>query len=421
MDGPRPLSEAPEPSLSQREVRPRRRSWRGWFWLGLVLVTVAAAGTYYWYWRLAPAASSPTSARAGAPPAPPVTVSVPLREDVTEWNEFTGQFAAREFVEIRARISGYLEAIDFKDGQLVKKGDRLFVIDQRPYSIALATAQAQLVQTQARLDLANHQLNRAIELRRNENIAAQTYDERLQEVRAATAGVDTAKTAIRSAELDLDYTRITAPVAGRIGQHLVSVGNLITGGNIGQTTLLTTIVSLDPIQFNFDMSEADYLEFQRAKAQGAFKSTPDGRVPVFARLANETGWPHEGTLDFVDNELNRSAGTIRVRAVFANGDFAITPGEFGRLRLPISAPHEALLIPDSAILTGQSRKIVMTAKADGTVEPRVVTPGPIIDGLRVIRDGLGPTDEVIINGLLRARPGGKVSPAPGKIEPSPAP
>lgn len=352
-----------------------------------------------------------------APPGPPpVTVSTPVQRDIIEWDEFTGQFAAVDYVEIRARVSGYLTEIHFTDGDIVKKGDLLFVIDPRPFEIARASAQAQVAEAQAKVDLATVQLQRAAELRRSDFTPAATFDERRADLRNATAALDSAHAAVNSAELDVEFTHVTAPVTGRVSQHLVSIGNLINGGATGTTTLLTTIVSLDPIHFFFDMSEGDYLAYQRAVASGRLASTRESSLVVGVRLSDETDWKRQGILDFIDNSVNRGAGTIRARAVFANQDLFIAPGQFGRIRIPGSERYEAILVPDSALVTDQSRKLVMTVKDDGTVEPRVVRPGPIVDGLRVIRDGLGPKDRIIINGLVRARPGQKVTPQPGKIE-----
>src|SRR5882672_10796663 len=348
---------------------------------------------------------------------PPVTVSAPLQRNIVEWDEFTGQFAAVDYVELRARVSGYLTEIHFTDGDIVKKGDLLFVIDTRPFEIARDSAQAQIAQAQARLDLANAQLQRTTESRRSDFAPQSTLDERRAETRGATAALDLARAAVRSAELDLEFTHITAPVAGRVGRHQVSIGNLINGGASGTTTLHTTIVSLDPIHFFFDMSEGDYLAYQRAVAGGRLGSTRDSSLLTEVRLTDETQWKRQGILDFVDNSVDRGAGTIRARGVFANADLFITPGQFGRIRIPGSGRYEAILVPDSALVTDQSRKIVMTVKDDGTVEPRIVRPGPMVDGLRVIREGLGPKDRIVIDGLVRARPGQKVTPQPGEIKP----
>lgn len=357
-----------------------------------------------------------TAAAQAPPPAPPaVTVAAPLQREVVEYDEFTGQFAAVEFVELRARVSGYLQSHHFEEGQIVKKGDLLFVIDPRPFEAALASAKAQLGQAQARVELADRQLARAAELRGRDFVAASTYDERLQEQRVATAAVEIAKAAVRTAELDVEFARILAPVSGRIGRREVSDGNLVSGGSGAGNTLLTTIVSLDPIYFVFDMSEGDFIAYQRAVQSGRLQSTRDA-ITVFARLRDEPDWPREGKLNFVDNQVNRSAGTIRARAVFPNPDGFLTPGQFGRIRLPGSEPYKALLIPDAAILTDQSQKIVMTVNAEGVVSPKMVRPGPIYDGLRIIRSGLAPEDRVIINGLVRARPGAKVTPQPGEIK-----
>ena len=354
---------------------------------------------------------------ADAPAAPPaVTVSQPIQRELAEWDEYTGQFAAKEYVEIRARVSGYLTEIHFEDGQIVKEGDLLFVIDPRPYEATLAAARAQLAQANAQVDLATQQLNRSAELRKKDFEPASNYDQRVSDLKVATAATESAKAAIRSAELNVGFTRITAPLTGRISNHQVSVGNLVSGSDSSATPALTTIVSLDPIYFYFDMSEGDYLTYQRATAAGKLDEARDSS-PVYVRLTDETEWPRRGLLNFIDNQVDRGAGTIRARATFPNSDFFVTPGQFGRIRIPASERYSAILIPDGAVVTDQSRKVVMTVKDDGTVEPKVVRPGPMTDdGLRIIRSGLAPTDRVIINGLVRARPGGKVTPQPGKIE-----
>jgi RND family efflux transporter MFP subunit len=350
---------------------------------------------------------------AQTPPA--VTVSEPLQREVVEYAEYTGQFAAFEYVELRARVGGYLQSHHFEEGQIVKKGDLLFIIDPRPFEAALASARAELSQAEARVDHAKRQLARAGLLRERDFVAASTYDERLQEQRVSLAAVEIAKAAVRAAELDVEFSRILAPVSGRTSRREVSDGNLISGGSGNGNTLLTTIVSLDPIYFVFDMSEADFTAYQRAVQAGRLQSTRDA-VPVFARLRDEPDWPREGRLDFVDNQVNRSAGTIRVRARFPNPDGFLTPGQFGRIRLPGSESYKALLVPDSAILSDQSQKIVMIVDADGTVVSKVVRAGPTYDGLRIVRAGLAPNDKVIINGLAMARVGGRVTPQAGEIK-----
>ena len=380
------------------------------------MALAVGGGVWLWYDGSLPGTTTPAQAQTAAPPPPPVTVSHPLRRDLIEWDEFTGQFGAVDYVEIRARVPGYLQSIHFQDGQLVEKGALLFVIDPRPYEAALASAKAQLAQSNARLDLANQQLARAGALRQRDVLSASTYDERVQEVRVAAAGVEVSKSAVETAELDLEFTRITAPVSGRVSQREVSIGNLIAGGTGGTPTLLTTIVSLDPIYFNFDMSESDFLAYQRATARGLLEQQRDGEVGVQARLFDESDWPLKGRIDFVDNQVDRGAGTIRVRAVFDNPTLMLTPGQFGRLRLPGSERYTATLVPDSAIVSDQSSKIVLTVAEDGTVVPKPVRPGPIEDGLRIIRSGLEPTDRVIISGIVRARPGSKVTPQDGEIQ-----
>jgi RND family efflux transporter MFP subunit len=408
---------APQAAPSTSTPPPPPRSHIPWLF-GLGVLAVAVAGGFYWYQNRAPQSAEP-AAGASMPP-PLVTVASPLQQEIVEWDEFTGQFAAVEYVELRARVAGYLQSVHFEDGQIVKKGDLLFVIDPRPYEIALASAKAQLDEASARVDLAGRQLSRASKLRKDDFVAASTYDERAQELASSTAAVEAAKAAIRQAELDLEFTRITAPLSGRIGRHLVSVGNLIADGGGSAATLLATVVSLDPIYFDFDVSETDFLAYQRATISGRLKSAREGDFEVFAHLPDEEKWTIKGRLDFVDNQVDRATGTIRARAEFPNPDLLITPGQFGRIRIPGSEPYQAILIPDSALVTDQSNKLVMTVTADGTVVPKAVRPGPGYDplGLRIIREGLEPTDQIIINGLIRARPGAKVTPEPGKIEPS---
>jgi len=397
---------------------PRRTSRAAWLF-GIAVLVAAAAGGFYWYQNTASNAAPPPAA--AAMPPPEVTVAVPLQREITEWDEFTGQFSAVDFVEMRPRVSGYIESVHFKDGQLVNAGDLLYIIDPRPFEIALASAQAQLESANAQRQLAEAQLARAQTLRKSDFVAASTYDERLAELRSAGAAVETANAAIRSAQLDLEWTHVTAPIAGRIGRNAVTEGNLVVGGSGVNATLLTTIVTLDPIYLDFDVSESDFLAYQRASVAGRMKSTRDTAIPVFARLFDDEDWPLKGNLDFVDNRVNREAGTIRARAVFANPNRLITPGQFGRVRIPGSDPYKAILIPDSAIVTDQSRKLVLTVGADGKVVPKVIRPGPFNDelGLRIVREGLDPADRIVINGLLRARPGAQVTPVDGKIEPAP--
>lgn len=380
--------------------------------------SLAVAG----FWALSAAlAAAPAAAQAPPGGPPPVTVAEPLQKQLVEYDEFTGQFSAVDSVEIRARVSGYLESVHFRDGQMVQKGDLLFVIDPRPFEAALASAQAALAQANAKLDLASKQMSRAAELRRSDAVSVSTLDERQQEVKVAAAGVEVGKAQVRTAQLELDFTRVLSPVNGRISKREVSVGNLVSGGSGSGTTLLTTIVSLDPVYLDFDMSEPQYLSYQRAIAEGRLASQRDGAAAVDGRMIDEKGWTLKGKLDFLDNRVNRATGTIRARAVFDNPNMTLTPGQFGRVRLPASGIYTALLLPDAAIMSDQAMKLVLTVKEDGTVVPKPVRLGPLEDGLRIIRSGIEPTDRVVINGVFRARPGSKVTPEPGKVEPPKGP
>jgi membrane fusion protein, multidrug efflux system len=354
-----------------------------------------------------PAASSP-------PPPPAVTVSRPLQKTITEWDEYTGRFTAVETVEVRARVSGFIDSIHFRDGQIVKQGDLLFVIDPRPYRIAVEQAKAEVERARSRLQIATLDVERAAPLVRSQTVTEREFDTRRSTQREAAGAVASLEAALKQAELNLQWTEVRAPISGRISDRRVDAGNLITGGANGATPL-TVIVSLDPIHFEFDGSEADFLRYLRLAAAGARPSSRDVQNPVSVRLADETEYKHQGRMDFVDNVLNPKTGTIRGRAIFENKDGLLTPGYFGRLRL-FGGQHEALLVPDNAIMSDQSRKIVLTVAEDGTVGTKLVELGPIVDGLRVIRSGLAPTDRIVIEGLQRARPGQKVAPEDGKIE-----
>jgi RND family efflux transporter MFP subunit len=416
MTDPSPASTpSPEPFAP---IPPARGG--GWRWILLCLVLGAVVfGGGYWYFQHR-AMAPEQQAQAAPPPVLPVTVSKPLVQTITEWDEFTGQFEAVDSVEIRARVSGYLDRIGFEDGQMVKKGDMLFVIDPRPFEIALKSAQSALASANARLALAKQQLSRAESLRKNDFASQSTLDQRQQEMLSAAADAQVAQSAINSAQLNLDFTRIEAPLDGRIGRHEVSLGNLIMGGDTGETTLLTTIVSLDPIRLVFDMSESDYLAYQRREAEGKMASKRED-LPVEAHLTDEQDWTLKGKMDFVNNKVDRSSGTIRARAVFPNPGLLITPGQFGRIRITGSEPHEANLIPDAAIVSDQAKKIVMTVDPQGKVVPKPIRPGPGYRGLRIVREGLSKDDVIIIDGLLRARGGATVKPEQGKIEFPPEP
>ncbi|MEE3622647.1 efflux RND transporter periplasmic adaptor subunit [Nitrospirillum sp. BR 11752] len=354
-------------------------------------------------------------AAAAAPPA--VTVAQPLPRKIVDWDEFTGRFEAVQTVELRARVSGYLEQIKFRDGQLVQKGDLLFVIDPRPFQATLDKANADLQREKTRQALAVSELKRAAQLLAARAISQEEYDTRAQAEQESQAAVASAAAAARSAALDLEFTQIRSPISGRIGDRKIDIGNLVSGGS-AQSTLLATIVTRDPIYFVFDGSEADYLRYNRLALEGVRASSRDKANPVFVRLMDETTWTRKGEMDFVDNRLDPSSGTIRGRAVIPNKDDFLQPGTFGRLRLLGSGEYDALLVPDEAIASDQSHKIVMTVGEDGTVTPKPVVLGNLAYGLRVVKSGLAPTDRIIISGLTRARPGAKVTPQPGTITPA---
>jgi RND family efflux transporter MFP subunit len=347
---------------------------------------------------------------ASAPPPPAVTVTTPVQRSVVDQDEYVGRFVAVDSVEVRSRVSGYLSEIHFIDGQMVKKGDLLFVIDHRPFQIVLDQMRANLAQARANLAFTEADLARGKELVQNRTITEQVYDQRKQAKSVAEASVAAQEAMVHQAELDLnDYSELRAPIDGRIGDRRVSVGNLVTGGNGSNTTLLATIVSVDPIRFEFTFDEASYLRYQRFAGTNGQMTSGNGAVPVGLKLIDEQDFGHIGKMDFVDNVIDRSSGTIRGRAVFANPDGLFTPGMFGRIRVAGSPPYTALLIPDAAIGTEQARKFVLVVDDGGVARQKYVVPAQLDDGMRVIKEGLDPSDRVIINGLMRARPGMKVS------------
>jgi membrane fusion protein, multidrug efflux system len=351
---------------------------------------------------------------AASPPPPAVAVSHPLQKSITEWDEYTGRFTPLETVEIRARVSGFIDSVHFHEGQIVKKDDLLFVIDQRPYQIAVEQAKADIERAQAKLDIATDDVNRATPLVQSKTLTEREFDTRQSVQRDASGQLASANAALKQAQLNLEWTEVRAPIAGRISDKRVDAGNLISGGQAG-ATLLSVIVSIDPIHFVFDGSEADFLHYLRLAAAGTRPSSRDAPNPVAVRLADETDYTHLGRMDFVDNAINPKTGTIRGRAIFDNKDGFLTPGFFGRLRL-FGGTHDALLIPDGAIASDQANKIVFTVAEDGTVGTKRVELGPIVDGLRVVRSGLQPTDRIVIDGLPRARPGQKVTAEDGAIK-----
>lgn len=359
------------------------------------------------------------SQQPAAPPPPTVTVAKPAQRTVTDLDEYVGRFVAIDSVEIRARVSGYLDQVHFRDGQMVKQGDLLFSIDKRPFENMLAQTRGTLAQAKANLAFTEADLERARQLVRERTITEQAFDQRTQAFRSAQASVAANEALVRQAALDVEFTELRAPVAGRIGDRRVSPGNLVAGGSIPTTTLLATIVSLDPIRFEFTMDEASYLRYERLAQNSKEVTGREANVKVGLKLLDEKGFERTGNLDFVDNVIERSSGTIRGRAVFANPTGVLTPGMFGRIRVPGSASYNALLVPDAAVGTEQVRKFVLVIGTDNVAAAKYVTLGGLTeDNLRIIKDGLGPDDRVVVNGLMRVRPGQKVTPQEQGAAPS---
>jgi membrane fusion protein, multidrug efflux system len=343
-----------------------------------------------------------------APPPPPVTVAKPVTRTVIDQDEYVGRFIAVDSVDVRSRVAGTLDAVHFKDGQIVKKGDLLFTIDRRPFENTLAQARANLILARSNLTFAESDLARAQQLVREKAISEQVHDQRAQTKRNAEASVAANQAAVNQAELDLEFTEIKAPVDGRIGDRRVSPGNLVAAG--GGATLLATIVSANPIRFEFTFDEASLLRYDRVARQNADQPVRGLSLPVKLRLIDEPEFKHKGAMDFVDNTIERGTGTIRGRAVFDNKDELFVPGMFGRVQIPGGPPGEALLVPDAAIGTDQARKFVFVVEPDGTAKQAYVTLGQAIGDKRVVRDGLTPESRVVVNGLMRVRPGIKVTP-----------
>jgi RND family efflux transporter MFP subunit len=352
-----------------------------------------------------------------APPTPMVTVATPLRMNVIDWDDYVGQFVAVDSVDVRPRVSGYLVNIGFKDGDYVKQGQRLFTIDPRPYQAALDQAKGQEARAQATLINAKAQAARGETLLKARAISQQAYDALVAAEGQAQADLISAQATVRSNALNLSFTDVTAPISGRVSDRRVSPGNLVTA----DTTVLTNIVNLDPIRFAFTGSEALYLKYQRANAAGTRTSSRFEANPVEIRLQDEPTYRWKGHMDFVDNAMDTGSGTIRGRAVVPNPDHFLTPGMFGHMRLLGSGSYPALLIPDRAVVTDQERQVVYVVDAKGIAHMRAIEPGPLTDGLRVVRTGLQPGDRVIIDGVQRAQGGKPVKVLVGRIVPEPTP
>ena len=349
-------------------------------------------------------------APAAMPPSD-VTVAQPMTRQVVEWDDYIGRFAASQTVTLRPRVSGQIMALHFKDGDMVQKGQILFTIDQRPFAAAAAEARADAASAASTLALAQSDLRRATRLKGDDAVSQGEKDQISARVQAGQAALAAAQARLVQRMLDMEFTEVKAPIAGRVSDRRVDIGNLVTGGNSGDATPLTTINALDPIYFIFDASEALYLKAQRERQAGQPPATAQ------IRLQDEPAYKWSGKIDFTDNGLDPRSGTIRGRAILPNPAGFLMPGLFGDMRLANGGAATALLVPDRAVQTDQDRKSVLVVAADNTVSAKPVTLGALVDGLRVIRSGVTQNDRVIIEGMQGAMPGGKVAPRDGKITP----
>jgi multidrug efflux system membrane fusion protein len=375
--------------------------------LRIILAKAALGATV-----MALAACGPSEPPAAKPPT--VGVAKPIRKTVTDWDEFTGRFEATDQVDVRARVSGYLQTVAFKDGAMVQKGDLLFIIDPRPYEAAVKRSQAALVSARSKVTQSGKDLVRSQALLSSGNVAATVNDQRVASALQAGAEVEGAEAQIQTDQLNLEFTHVIAPISGRISRKFVSEGNLVTGGD--QATLLTTIVSMDPIYFYFDADELSYLKYSRLALAGLRPSSRDVANPVMIATSDETEFKHEGRMDFVDNAIDRNTGTMRGRAIIPNPNYFFTPGEFGRVHLLGSSPYEALLIPDEAVGTDQSRKVAYVIGPDNVVQVREIKIGRLFDGLRAVTEGLRADDTIVVSGLQRLRVGSPVTPQLKQID-----
>jgi multidrug efflux system membrane fusion protein len=371
-----------------------------WRTLGLVVLTGVLSGCD----------SSPPVAET---PPPPVSVSQPLVREVIDYDDYEGRIAAVETVEVRARVRGHLVKVNFQDGQIVKEGDLLFEIDPRPYQAALDGAQAQLAGAEAALDLAKKEYERAASLLRSRAASREEVDVWVGKQGVAKADRLKAQAAVEEAQLDLDFAKIAAPIRGKTSRTQVTIGNLVNAG--GGETLLTTIASVDPMYVYFDVDERALLRYRQhfrkdPNEGGAEPSVKDLKIPVHVALEGEEGYPHEGLIDFADNRVNPSTGTIQVRGVLPNAKRILDAGMRARVRVPVSDPHKSLLITERAVGTDQGRKFVYVVNDQNVAERRDVKLGRLSDGLQVVREGLKPEDWVIVNGIQRVRDGAKVEP-----------
>lgn len=378
----------------------------------LSVVAVIIVAFAFAAWRRADTTPPPA-----APPPPTVTVATVPEHEVTDWDEFTGRLEAVDAVEIRPRVSGYIKRVRFPEGQEVRKDEVLFEIDPRPYEADLERAEAALEQARTGAALAGREVERAQKLVDVQAVSREEFESRTSAESQGVAGVRAAEAAVATAKLNLEWTRVRSPIAGRVGRAEVTAGNLVQAGP-PTATLLTTVVSLDPIYADFESDERTYLKYAALARDGSLPSSRETRTPVYLGLSSEDGrFPHKGYVDFVDNRLNPETGTIRVRAVFSNKDRLFTPGLFARMKLMGSGKYRAVEVLDRAIGTDQGKKFVLVLKPDSTVDYRAVQPGLLTDGLRVITSGLKEGDRIVTNGLQRVRPGMKVTPVAAEMTP----
>jgi multidrug efflux system membrane fusion protein len=378
--------------------------FRRWLALAVVpVIVVVAAGC-------ARTAAQP------APQGPPqVSVARVIDREITEWDEFTGRLEPVESVDVRPRVSGYISAVRFKEGAVVRKGDPLFQIDDRPFLAEVDRLRAELMRSRATVQRAASELQRAERLRAENAMSLEEHDRRSAFAQEATAQVAAVEAALRSVELNLEFTRVVSPITGRVSRAYVTEGNLVSSGP-GEATLMTTVVSLDPIHAHFDADERIFLRYNALARNAGKVDAATASLPIRMALADEEGFPRQGRLDFLDNRLDPASGTIRGRASFPNRDGALTPGLFVRLRVAGNGTNRALLVQDRAVGTDLDKKFVLVVDDSNTVGYRAVTLGPLVDGLRVVRTGLAAGDQVVVNGLQRVRPGVKVEAVPVEMD-----
>jgi multidrug efflux system membrane fusion protein len=375
----------------------------------LIVLAALAVGTF--------SACARTAAQPADPPLPQVTVAEVISRDITEWDEFTGRIEAVNTVSVRPRVSGYVAAVRFQEGAIVSRGDLLFEIDARPFQTEVDRLRAELVRARATIQRATSELQRAERLSAENAISHEERDRRSAFAQESAAQASAVEAALRAAELNLEFTRVIAPISGRVGRAIVTEGNLVSTGP-GEATLLTTLVSLDPIYASFDADEQTFLRYGDLAREGKRASARQAGLPIHMALATDQEFPREGKMNFLDNQIDPTTGTIRARAVFRNPDLSLTPGLFVRVRLPGTASYRGVLIQDRAVGTDLDKRFVFVVTPDRTIEYRAVTLGPIVDGLRVVRTGLSSGDLVVVNGLQRVRPGAKVDVAPVPMEQS---